>query len=198
MKYKCHGVTTIRIILLSVNPRTTVVTSDQLTTVFLHFSVTKTMAVASQLTTTIIYTSINLQITGPVLLINYCSITGQAFCGHTHVPRPRVTEYWTCFLVNTHKHMFFRGVTRSGQNYGGRYKELDKNNIYRWHVIFKYDLLPANTSVLYALKISRWEIWYLHKITVLSFCNSQLSLVMIPKVWGVPNTQCPRREAGHI
>ena len=56
MKYKCHGVTTIRIILLSVNPRT-VVTSDQLATVFLHFSVTKTMAVASQLTTTIINTS---------------------------------------------------------------------------------------------------------------------------------------------
>ena len=60
MKYKCHGVTTIRIILLSVNPRTTVVTSDQLTTVFLHFSVTKTMAVASQLTATIIYTSTHL------------------------------------------------------------------------------------------------------------------------------------------
>ena len=79
-----------------------------------------------------IYKSVHLQITGPVLLINYCSITGQAFCGHTHVPRPRVTEYWTCFLVNTHKHMFFRGVTRSGQNYGGRYKELDKNNSYRW------------------------------------------------------------------
>ena len=34
------------------------VTSDQLATVFLHFSVTKTMAVALQLTATIIYTSL--------------------------------------------------------------------------------------------------------------------------------------------
>ena len=88
------------------------------------------------------YLHISLQITGPVLLINYCSITGQAFCGHTHVPRPRVAEYWTCFLVNTHKHMFFRGGTMSGQNVN----LIDTKEYYEINIFNDHLFLPIPLS----------------------------------------------------
>ena len=149
MKYKCHGVTTIRIILLSLNPRT-VVTSDQFSLSLFFFTSLwpKQWPWPYNLTYSHHYLHISLQITGPVLLINYCSITGQAFCGHTRVPRPRVAEYWTCFLVNTHKHMFFRGGTMSGQNVN----LIDTKEYYEINIFNDHLFLPIPlSSTLYVL-----------------------------------------------